>query len=256
MKQSTIVNGHKLSVQYRNCQSDDLIVFIHGLGCSSKSFHKAWDFSRLDNYSLFAFDLPGFGLSDKPINYSYELQDQADLCQKLLGQFPAKRVHLVAHSMGGAIGLLLTQKFVPHSFIDIEGNLIAEDAGWVSRNNTKMSEQDFVQHGFLDFCQLTADYKENCFDLVDTMPQAFYRSARSLVEWSDSGKLLKIFEQLNTPKLYVYGQDNVDMPILQRLNTQTKTKQIPASGHFPMVENADVFYSTIADFIDISRPVN
>ena len=245
----TTVNGYKLSVQYRNCQSDDLIVFIHGLGCSSASFYKAWDFNRLANYSLLAFDLPGFGLSEKPEKYSYSMQDQADLCQKLLEQFRVKRVHMVAHSMGGAIGLLLVQKFLSHSFINVEGNLISEDCGLFSRNTIEISEQDFVKQGFFDLRQLTDGYKENCFDLVNTTPEAFYRSAKSLVQWSDSGKLLDIFNQLTVPALYVYGQDNASMPILQRLNVQTKTIQIPASGHFPMIENADAFYSVVADFI-------
>jgi len=243
------VDGHKLSVEYRNCESDDLIVFIHGLGCSSKSFHKAWDFDRLANYSLLAFDLSGFGLSDKPVNYSYAMEDQAELCRKVLEQFRTKRVHIVAHSMGGTIGLLLAQKFLSHSFINVEGNLIAEDSGLISRNTIKVSEQDFVNHGFFNLCQLLADYRENCFDLANAMPEAFYRSAESLVEWSDSGKLLNLFEELTIPRLYVYGQDNVSMPILQKLNIQTTTEQIPNSGHFPMIDNSDAFYSVVADFV-------
>ena len=247
-----MANGYKLSVRHRKCQSDDLIVFIHGLGCSSKSFHKAWDFGRLADYSLLAFDLPGFGLSEKPVNYSYAMEDQAELCLSTLEQFGTKRVHIVAHSMGGAIGVLLTQKFVPHSFVNVEGNLIAEDCGLVSRNTIKINEQDFVNYGFFDLCKLTADYKENSFDLVNTMPEAFYRSAESLVQWSDSGKLSNIFDQLTVPKLYVYGQENASMPILQKLNVKTQTKQIPNSGHFPMIDNADAFYSAIADFIHIS----
>ncbi len=243
------IDGHTLSVEHRNCQSDDLIVFIHGLGCSSKSFYKAWDFNRIANYSLLAFDLLGFGLSDKSANYSYALSDQADLCRKLLEQFQTKRVHIVAHSMGGTIGLLLAQKFHSHSFINVEGNLIAEDSRLISRNTIKVSEHDFVNHGFFNLCQLLADYKENCFDLANAMPEAFYRSAESLVEWSDSGKLLNLFEALTIPILYVYGQENVSMPILQKLNAQTKTVQIPNSGHFPMIDNSDAFYSIVADFV-------
>ncbi len=49
------------------------------------------------------------------------------------------------------------------------------------------------------------------------------------------------------PKLYVYGQENGSMPILQKLSVQTKTVQIPNSGHFPMI--ADAFYSVVADFV-------
>jgi len=75
-----VVDGSKyrLATKYRDSSSDDLIMFIHGLGCSSKSFRAVWHFSSLTDISLLTFDLIGFGLSEKPSQFSYRMEDQAN----------------------------------------------------------------------------------------------------------------------------------------------------------------------------------
>lgn len=134
-------------VRHRIGQGDDLIFFIHGLGCNSESFSGAWDCAALKEYSLVAFDLPGFGMSSKPTNYSYKMEEQANVCKQLLARFSNKRIHVVAHSVGGAIGLILAQNMMLASFTSVEGNLIALDCG-VSRRIQAMTEATFVRTGF------------------------------------------------------------------------------------------------------------
>lgn len=54
--------NEKLSVSTRQrIVSDDLILFIHGLGWSKESFDGASVAPELRNYSLCTFDLIGFG---------------------------------------------------------------------------------------------------------------------------------------------------------------------------------------------------
>ena len=172
----TYVDGSKVAVRYRPGQTDNLVVFIHGLAASSKSFSKAWDSSELKDISLLAFDLPGFGLSEAPSQYLYRLEDHAHVCELLLAQFPAKRVHIVAHSMGGTTGLILTRKFLPASFVNIEGNMIGADCK-ESRIIAATSESDFVKVGFDRLKQSWSGYPENCFDLINVKTEAIYRSA-------------------------------------------------------------------------------
>jgi pimeloyl-ACP methyl ester carboxylesterase len=239
---------YRLAVRSRATQGDDLIVFIHGLACSQKSFRAIWDYALLKGYSLLTFDLLGFGSSDKPTDFSYQLESQAKVCQGVLSKFPSKRVHVVAHSMGGAIGLILTKTFTPFSFVSIEGNLVGADC-YITRNTQRMSESDFCDTGFAQLTKTLSGYPDKSFELENTLALAFYRSATSLVQWCDSGSLLDLFASLNIPKLYIYGESNADLPVMQEISGIIQTKQIPASGHFPMVENPDSFYSAIAKFI-------
>jgi pimeloyl-ACP methyl ester carboxylesterase len=250
-----VVNGtiYDIAVRHRNADSDNLIFFIHGLGCSKDSFVEAWASPLLASFSLLTFDLPGFGMSIKPSQFSYRMEEQALICHALLKQFAATRVHFVAHSMGGAIGLLLTQNFKPASFINVEGNLIAADCGIISRDVQQLSELDFVEHGFAALTQSLARYPNNTFDLVNAKPEAFHRSAISLVEWSDSGSLLDLFLKLAVPKSYIFGEKNADLEVLQTIRNLVQAIKIPGSAHFPMVENSDGFNKALADFLNSVR---
>jgi pimeloyl-ACP methyl ester carboxylesterase len=86
--------------------SDDFILFVHGLGCSKESFANAFDAAELRDFSICTYDLIGFGDSDKSHRFSYDLQAQADILIQVVRNIHAKRLHVVAHSMGGAVGLL------------------------------------------------------------------------------------------------------------------------------------------------------
>jgi hypothetical protein len=77
---------------------------------------------------------------------------------------------------------------------------------------------------------------------------AYYHTSRSLVEWSESGKLLTIFEGLKANKAYIYGAHDSEMSILDRLHS---IRQIPIShsGHFCMIDNPREFYTTLAEVL-------
>ena len=247
-------NEFKLAVSYLSRPSDDIIVFIHELGCSSDTFISAWESKALAEHSLLAFDLPGFGLSQGPSRYSYQLKEQSRICLALLSQFPAKRIHIVGHGMGGAIGLVLTRSLTPASFVSVEGNLIAADCKLISRTAYAMSESTFVDAGFAQLQQSLSAYPRHCFDLINASPTALHRSAKSLVEWSDIGLLFDLFVSLSVPKVYIHGERNAGLTVLQRLDGLVESKQIRDSAHFPMIDNADAFYATVAEFIKRTRP--
>jgi len=53
--------------------------------------------------SVVAPDLIGFGWSDKPRAYDYSIIDQATLCEGLLRELGAERVHVLAHDYGDSV---------------------------------------------------------------------------------------------------------------------------------------------------------
>ena len=48
-------------------------------------------------------DLFGFGLSDKPVAYSYSLFQQADTIEELLGRLKVRAAHVVSHDLGTSL---------------------------------------------------------------------------------------------------------------------------------------------------------
>jgi pimeloyl-ACP methyl ester carboxylesterase len=232
----------------------ELIFFIHGLGCAKEHFDDVWSFERLNEYSIMAPDLPGFGESPGHQNFSYDLQDHAEVCKQVIDHLPDVRVHIVGHSMGGAVGLLLSDMIEERleSFVNVEGNLISQ-AGNISRRNASATFEEFQKKRLPGMILATAISREpgmklwsGCIKKSDK--KGLYLSSRSLAEWSGSGILLEKFKGLACKKIYVYGEANSYMKVLRMLDG-IPTACISKSGHFPMNDNPVEFYNTVADFL-------
>jgi len=243
----TICDSNQIAYQHRG-SNEKIILFIHGLGCSKRSFHDAFSQNYFPNeYTLIAPDLLGHGESASPDNSQYDMQDHATLVKNMLDQFEYRELNIVAHSMGGAVALLLTN-FIDkiHSIALLEGNLILEDCK-ISRRVAKMGEDKFV-NGVFPRAPINYRCQGNESD-PEINPKAYFRSAKSLVEWSSSGKLLDIYTNLSIRKSYIYGDRNSSMPVISRLNEAT-VFEIPNSGHFMMNDNPEDTYAVIAKNLD------
>jgi len=244
------LGAHHLYFQCRyNPDSNDVILFLHGLGCISDSFRNIWEHDYFPGKSIMVLDLPGFGRSSKPEDFSYRMEDQAKVIEELLSQFPFWKIHIAAHSMGGAIGLLFSPEFFSRvlSFANIEGNLIGEDCGLLSRSIAKVSFDEYRDNLYKE---QVIEFRDNLqLRFEETTPIALYKSAASLAKWSDSGELLNKFRELTCRKCYFYGEENKRMPVLEKLDFVTK-EMIHNSGHAMMTENPEEFYTKLAEFID------
>ena len=126
------LNRHKINFQCKlNPNSKEVVLFIHGLACSLDSFRNVFDYDYFPNKSLLLLDLVGFGKSSKSEDFSYKMEDQAELIEKLLARLPMWDIHIVAHSMGGAIALLFNSHVFSRvqSFANIEGNRVV--VNWI-----------------------------------------------------------------------------------------------------------------------------
>jgi pimeloyl-ACP methyl ester carboxylesterase len=203
---------YDISADYNEGRQSELVLFLHGLGCNKESFKDVLDDKRFDTFSLLIPDLIGFGASSKPDDFSYTMEDQAAILLLLLKQFKVKKIHLVIHSMGGAIGILLAEKLDERlgKIINVEGNLVAEDCGVASRKSAVVSFEEFKNSVFPQMIEYFASSKNPGEQYWPQQAEqaskiAFHKSAKSLVEWSDSGELLGKFLHLATEKYYLYG---------------------------------------------------
>ena len=232
------------------------LLFIHGLGCSKDTFKDVWAFPGFEKFSILTFDLIGFGNSSCPREFSYSMEDHADVCALIIKKLNLDTIHLVAHSMGGAIGLLLIRNLPERfsSFANVEGNLIGEDCAMLSRKTINVPYEEFEEF----FGQMKKEigkakdtsqvlYKWLC----QSDPYGFYCSAKSLVEWSDSRGLLDLFVNLNIEKVYMYGDENSEADILKWIKGEIKTIPILNSGHFMMLDSPHEFYSSLKEFLEI-----
>lgn len=232
--------GNKININYKGIDFDisirfkkgkETLVFIHGLICSKSDFSRVWDLSYFKKYGILTFDLPGFGESSKPENFSYDMQDQAEICRLLLEELNINNIHLIGHSMGGVISVLLAYK-IPEkviSLINLEGNLIREDCS-LSRKISNMSYKEFIN-------------KKGMIENND--PNSTYKSSKSLVNWADSRKLLDLFLGLKTKKTY-FSCDRKVLPCTNILKGKVDIVTISNSGHFIMGDNPEELYEKLS----------
>ncbi|MEM6734081.1 MAG: alpha/beta hydrolase [Myxococcota bacterium] len=97
-----------LNVTYveQNVGGKGPIVFVHGLGSNLKFWRYQIDVFAARGYHVIAIDLPGFGKSDKPRDFSYAIDDQARVLRAFLDALAIKKPIVIGHSMGGHTGLV------------------------------------------------------------------------------------------------------------------------------------------------------
>ena len=237
--------------------NQDLVLFLHGLGCAKEKFAGLWDAEALAAVSLLAPDLPGHGASQGLPPAAWSMEGMTAAVADLLRDrdTAVARLHIVVHSLGGAVGLLLAEQSpIPlASFINVEGNLVGADCAMLSRRTAEMDAGEFRDG---KFAKLKARARESddpiirdWADWMEACPaDALHTSAKSLVAWSDSGRLLEMFLKLPVPKAYVYGAQSANPDVLVHLDSVPKVR-IADAGHFFMIDRPAALASAIAEVI-------
>lgn len=179
---STSRGAHRLA-SGRTPGTGPLLVYLHGLGCAgSRDWPPVARSTALQGHASLWVDLMGFGQSERPADFSYELREQAELLAALLGAEPGPFV-LVGHSMGGTLAVLLTECLLrdgrpPQALVVAEPNLRPEDATGSARAAATPVDV-FVRcwEGWIR--QSSSAWYRETLRLAD--PLAFHRSSVSLV---------------------------------------------------------------------------
>lgn len=81
------------------------LVFVHGF-LSSKFCYRFMIPELLDHFTIFTFDYPPFGNSEKVLTYNFSYKNFARIITELLDEHDIQTASIVGHSMGGQIALL------------------------------------------------------------------------------------------------------------------------------------------------------
>ena len=82
--------------------SKETLLCLHGFPSSSFDYHKIWD-KLSERFSVTAFDMIGYGFSDKPPNYDYTTFNQVDVLCGLIEKLQIEKLHILAHDYGNTI---------------------------------------------------------------------------------------------------------------------------------------------------------
>lgn len=225
------------------------LLLIHGLGSSARVFDAMRAQPSLQAFPSFAPDLPGFGAHHGDPVLTHPFETASSYLDNYVNDIAGDLV-IVGHSMGGALGLKLAAAIPTRvkAYVSIEGNLIPEDCGLLSRNLAKATipeEQAAMKAQLIAFAKtLTKSWQDWAEDLTPVDAQSFRNYAHDLVEGTDRGEWMRLFEALLCPKLYIHGDLYKDHKLLSVLPKDI-VRHAPESGHFTMQDQPKI----CADFI-------
>lgn len=97
----------KVRLAYRDQGTGKPVLLLHGFGASSYTWRHVEPALAAAGHRVLTVDLKGFGLSDKPLDKSYSIFDQAALISAFIEQLKLKELTVVGHSLGGGVTLVL-----------------------------------------------------------------------------------------------------------------------------------------------------
>jgi len=96
----------------------ETLAILHGYPTSSYDYYKVLpELSK--KYNVIIHDHLGFGFSDKPLEYSYSLIEQADVALQLWKQLGLKKITLLAHDYGTSVATEILAK-INNQQVDLE----------------------------------------------------------------------------------------------------------------------------------------
>lgn len=90
--------------------SGEVLLLIHGFPTASWDWWKMWN-ALVAKYRVITLDMIGFGFSDKPRNYNYQIKDQATIIEALLKSKSISKVHILSHDYGDTVAQELLARY-------------------------------------------------------------------------------------------------------------------------------------------------
>lgn len=226
------------------------LVYVHGLGSASTIYHAhiAADPELASRRQLFV-DLPGHGISDRPADFGYTLEEHADALAAALDAAGATGAEVAGHSMGGAVAIVLAARRpdLVSRLVLTEANLDPHPTPTAGSSGiATYTEDDFVHGGgFAAVLDRIGPLWAATMRLAD--PLALHRTAVGLVHGTQP-TMRHLLMGLSIDRTYLVGGIEDDLAGRDELIASgVHVEVVPNAGHNIMFDNPNAFVRAIAD---------
>ena len=232
------------------------IWLLHGFGESSLSFREMFSTKLATSYSIFAPDLPGFGVSPcQPGKMS--LKAAAGITIDLINALSRNRpVLLAGHSLGSVIATWVAKELgkTVKGVFSIEGNLTASDGYFSALAATFDDATAFYRH-LLNLIYKRAErseaYQRYFASLRFASPKAMMAWGRSSAQLGETGTHGTDFASLKCAKLYYWSMESTPEETQRFIEIHNiPNRKYTGDVHWPMVEAPDTCYRHMGEFFE------
>ncbi len=253
------VSDNGVHIDYTDTgKGDTTLFFVHGW-CLDKSY---WDDQAAffkNRYRIVAMDLPGFGASGKNRKI-WSTEHYANDVDSLMTALDLHHVFLVGHSMAGNIILLAAHQDSTR-ILGIAGADNFKDIGQQETPDEKKQSAVFMDQLRHQYTALADQYFNEAL-FSPTTPAAVKKRILQNVHQADSSIAVDALEAESPDalvllrslhkKLYLISSDRTptDTSVLVANHLPFRIFYVPGSGHFPMVEQPQLFNQHLQAALD------
>jgi pimeloyl-ACP methyl ester carboxylesterase len=202
------------------------------------------------HYQVFVVDLPGYGRSTyRGAKAPWRLREMAPLLTKWLRKLHLSSVHLVGHSMGGAIAI-----HIAASAPDLVQTLTLVDAAGIPFHSTfpvliRRSMRSFVQRNNGGYPLALV------YDVLRPRMRLLWQGAMQMMDCDFRAELATL---RTVPTLILWGEHDILVPItlgyeLHKALPHAIFVTIPHSGHRPMLAQPALMSGVMLEFLEEQR---
>ncbi|EDM83317.1 alpha/beta fold hydrolase [Limnobacter sp. MED105] len=160
--------GHSIFVQDTAASNKPVLLLIHGFPTASYDFHLLWP-DLAETHRLIAFDMLGYGYSDKPRTWQHSIFNQADIAEALLKSKGVDECTMITHDVGDTVGQELLARhaegklgFRLKRVVMLNGGLFPETHRAILVQKLLLSPFGFVFTRFMKKEKLSASLRSVC----------------------------------------------------------------------------------------------
>jgi pimeloyl-ACP methyl ester carboxylesterase len=254
---SVTVAGMRLHYNAEGPAAGPVVVLVHGLGGRAEDWRDLAPYLAKAGFRVYMPDLPGYGRSEQPADFSYSVRDEAEAVVGFLDALGLKQVDLGGWSMGGGIAQHLAFKHPERvrrlMLFDAAG--IKETPAWDTRLFTPTSAEELDQ---LDALLMPHPPKIPGFVVRDILriskrnAWVIHRAMATMLTGNDATDAM--LPQLKMPVLIVWGgEDRIfavkDGEKMQSLVPQSELEVFPGCGHLAPGQCTAQIGPKVAEFL-------
>jgi pimeloyl-ACP methyl ester carboxylesterase len=261
------VDTHGLELRYRiygeTGPDRPNLVLIHGFGNSLQSFHLLAPLLA-DDYHVVTVDLPGFGLSAKPVEHDYRNANQAKVIGNFIRALGFEKVIIGGHSLGGAIalhvainepeinGLILFNPGIINTGVPPIAKYYVFPMGRLSAKtfNGREFRSAFLKRSFITPDIVTEEVIDDL--MLATRSEGFLTGSTSMMNQYSDPTEAQLLPDVSVPTLIVWGamDKNKTPEELEQLRTGIRDSHVaesPDAGHYVHEEDPVLSAQAIID---------